>query len=205
MTSGYIRFVKKNDSVFRTYKKIIICIFKMNTFLKTIRKASIKVAYFFAIGLGIIIINSCASIVSKNKYPISFNSNPPGARIIIKDKFGSNVYSGETPTVVRLDAHTGFFSKAEYRILFEKDGYQSQGTILRCNLDGWYVGNIIFGGLIGLLIVDPATGAMWKFKREYVNKNLKELGMGSNEDHQLEIIDINQIPENIKEELVRLK
>lgn len=29
-------------------------------------------------------------------------------------------------------------------------------------MDGWYVGNIIFGGLIGLLLVDPITGAMWK-------------------------------------------
>lgn len=30
---------------------------------------------------------------------------------------------------------------------------------------GWYVGNVVFGGLIGLLIVDPATGAMWGISR----------------------------------------
>ncbi|WP_174263189.1 CsgG/HfaB family protein [Citrifermentans bemidjiense] len=29
-------------------------------------------------------------------------------------------------------------------------------------MNGWYWGNIVFGGVIGLLIVDPATGAMWK-------------------------------------------
>jgi hypothetical protein len=29
-------------------------------------------------------------------------------------------------------------------------------------MDGWYIGNILFGGVIGFLIVDPATGAMWK-------------------------------------------
>jgi hypothetical protein len=29
-------------------------------------------------------------------------------------------------------------------------------------MDGWYIGNILFGGLIGILIVDPLTGAMWK-------------------------------------------
>ena len=28
-------------------------------------------------------------------------------------------------------------------------------------MDGWYIGNILFGGLIGMLIVDPATGAMY--------------------------------------------
>lgn len=29
-------------------------------------------------------------------------------------------------------------------------------------MDGWYIGNLLFGGLIGMLIVDPATGAMYK-------------------------------------------
>lgn len=28
-------------------------------------------------------------------------------------------------------------------------------------MNGWYIGNLLFGGIIGLLIVDPATGAMW--------------------------------------------
>ena len=28
-------------------------------------------------------------------------------------------------------------------------------------INGWYFGNIIFGGLIGMLAVDPATGAMY--------------------------------------------
>jgi hypothetical protein len=30
------------------------------------------------------------------------------------------------------------------------------------------LGNIVFGGLIGLLIVDPATGAMWKLEETQV-------------------------------------
>ena len=29
-------------------------------------------------------------------------------------------------------------------------------------MDGWYIGHILFGGLIGFLIIDPATGSMWK-------------------------------------------
>ena len=32
---------------------------------------------------------------------------------------------------------------------------------LDSSLSGWYFGNIIFGGLIGMLIVDPVTGAMY--------------------------------------------
>ncbi len=39
-------------------------------------------------------------------------------------------------------------------------------TRLEATLDGWYIGNIIFGGLIGFLIVDPLTGAMWKLPEQ---------------------------------------
>ncbi|MFH6792762.1 hypothetical protein ACHRCF_16520, partial [Acinetobacter baumannii] len=40
-------------------------------------------------------------------------------------------------------------------------------------LSGWYLGNIIFGGLIGLLIVDPATGAMYKLAPKDINTVLE--------------------------------
>ena len=38
---------------------------------------------------------------------------------------------------------------------------------MSARLNAWYWGNILFGGLIGWLIVDPATGAMWKLKDEF--------------------------------------
>jgi hypothetical protein len=28
-------------------------------------------------------------------------------------------------------------------------------------MSGWYCGKLLFGGLIGMLAVDPATGAIW--------------------------------------------
>lgn len=39
-------------------------------------------------------------------------------------------------------------------------------------MDGWYFGNILFGGLIGFLIVDPATGAMYTLKPDTLNVHL---------------------------------
>ncbi len=36
-------------------------------------------------------------------------------------------------------------------------------------MNGWYIANIIFGGLIGLLIIDPATGAMYTLSPKDVN------------------------------------
>ena len=35
-------------------------------------------------------------------------------------------------------------------------------------LDGWYFGNLLFGGLIGMVIVDPITGAMYRLEKSYI-------------------------------------
>lgn len=40
-------------------------------------------------------------------------------------------------------------------------------------VSGWYVANLLFGGLIGLLIVDPLTGAMYNLSPEDVNAVLE--------------------------------
>ena len=105
---------------------------------------------------------SCASIISESQYPITLSSHPTEAKIVVSDESGKEIYRGKTPTTLTLSAGDGFFSGATYTVKLEKDGYSSQIITIESELDGWYVGNIIFGGLIGLLIVDPATGAMWK-------------------------------------------
>ena len=106
--------------------------------------------------------SGCASIVSDSKYPVSINSNPSGANFLIKDKNGMVVHSGKTPEVVLLKAGAGYFSSATYSVYFKKKGYGDVTRVLDTELDGWYIGNILFGGIIGFLIVDPITGAMWK-------------------------------------------
>lgn len=155
---------------------------------------------------GIIILgSSCASIVSKSKYPITINSRPSDAKITITDKKGVTVFSGLTPAMLKLDAGAGFFSKARYQVTFEKDGYVSRTVPVNFKLDGWYFGNILFGGLIGLLIVDPATGAMYKIDTEFLNETLeKENGGVSAKSNELRLLDINDIPAEWKEKLVAI-
>ena len=111
---------------------------------------------------GILLSSGCASIVSKSEYPVTINSTPSGATVIIKNKSGLEVHKGVTPTTVTLPSGAGYFGKAKYSMEFQKEGYTPGSTQLEGSLDGWYFGNIIFGGLIGLLVVDPITGAMWK-------------------------------------------
>ena len=53
-----------------------------------------------------------------------------------------------------------------------------------------------------MLIVDPATGAMWKIDTEYVNVTLNQ--SISSVTPGVKIFDINEIPEDWKGQLVKL-
>lgn len=107
--------------------------------------------------------SSCASIVSKSTYPVHIDSDPSGVKFEVRDEYGAIISRGKTPWVVTLDASEGYFSCANYSLFFyDEDGKMATTRPLNAKLDMWYIGNFLFGGLIGLLIVDPATGAMWK-------------------------------------------
>jgi len=149
----------------------------------------------------IFLFSSCASIVSKSVYPISINSTPSGAKIIITDKKGNEVYVGNTPATVKLQAGSGFFSKAHYQVKFIKESYETKTVPVNFKLDGWYFGNIIFGGLIGMLIVDPATGAMYKLDTKFLNETLSKPS-ASLDNKELKIYTINEIPSDWKNHLV---
>ncbi len=148
-----------------------------------------------------LLLNSCASIVSKSNYPISINSTPSDAKISITNKKGIEIYKGTTPANLKLKSGAGFFSKASYQVKFEKDGYETKIVPINFKLDGWYIGNFIFGGVIGFLIVDPATGAMYKLDTEFVNETLVK-STSTTENEELKIYTFNEIPSDWKEHLV---
>jgi len=113
-----------------------------------------------------VFLQSCASIVSDSKYPVTIQSTPEGANIKITSQHNDNIQAGVTPMTVTLPtkcSQCGFFGGENYTVTFSKEGYSPRTVEIQRNVDGWYVlGNLVFGGLIGWLIVDPATGAMWK-------------------------------------------
>lgn len=88
--------------------------------------------------------------------------------------------------------------REEYRITLSKDGYNSKVISITSSLDGWYLGNILIGGLIGMLVVDPASGAMYKIAKgdRLINENLTP------KDLSLCIYDINNLPEHIDKSML---
>ena len=118
----------------------------------------------------------CASIVHSGNRSISISSDPPGATASIR-KAGTTaindvVVVNKTPCTVSLDPRGGYFRGQSYVLRLELPGYQTAEVQLTPRMSGWYWGNLIFGGLIGMLAVDPATGAMWNISPEKVEHKL---------------------------------
>jgi hypothetical protein len=155
---------------------------------------------FLAIS-SILLLTGCASIVSKTSWPITINSSPSEAKISIKDKKGIEIYTGSTPATLKLKSGAGFFSKARYQVTFEKAGYEKKVVPIEFKLNGWYWGNIIFGGPLGLLIIDPASGAMFKLETEFLNETLTK-SVASVDTKELQLLDINNIPAEWKSHLI---
>jgi hypothetical protein len=73
-------------------------------------------------------------------------------------------------------------------------------------INGWYVGNIVFGGLIGWLIVDPLTGAMWTLNTEHVNSFLAEtVALDDTSSPQLRIVSLESVPESARDRMIRVR
>lgn len=160
-----------------------------------------KKSLLSAILLTILIVafTGCATIVSDSTYPVSITSDPNEAKITIRSSRNIAVYQGKTPAVVNLPSGDGFFKKASYTVTFSKPGFEDSIYTLTANIDGWYWGNILLGGIIGMLIVDPATGAMWQLDPQ-IFVEMKPIAS----NNSLSIMDINDIPDSWKNHLIKI-
>jgi len=149
--------------------------------------------------------NSCATIVSKSSWPVHVNCKPDGANVTITNRRGETVYKGTTPVMLSLRSGAGFFKKERYLAHFEFDGYAAQDVPLECKLNGWYFGNLFIGGLLGLLIIDPATGAMYKVETPFLDARLEQKETSkSGTVPELKIADIRDVPPSVAKNLVRI-
>ena len=152
--------------------------------------------------LSLALVSGCSSIVSDSKYPVSISSNPSQANFVLQNRAGVDVHSGRTPATVTLNASSGFFKGETYKLILNKDGYDEKTIEIQSTIDGWYFGNILFGGILGLLIIDPATGAMFKLP-ERADAQLNETIMATS-DASLTIAMLSAIPENQRSALVKI-
>jgi hypothetical protein len=117
---------------------------------------------------------------------------------------GVAIQTGETPMTVTLETSQGFFTKAKYTIEASKSGYETSRSPIAAGINGWYFGNLLFGGVIGMLIVDPATGAMWKLEDTY-SVNLPQVKKVTLKGGQsVGAVSLSDIPLNLRSRMVRV-
>jgi hypothetical protein len=115
----------------------------------------------------------CASIVHGNSKNITIRCYPSPADVVITDEHNVEVFHGQTPPgTVRLKSGQAYFHGKNYKVTISKPGYIERTEIINSRIVGWYWGNFGFGGVIGLLIVDPLTGAMFTLKPDHFDVSL---------------------------------
>jgi hypothetical protein len=114
----------------------------------------------------------CASILDGGSKSVRISSNPEGAKVTISNQEGKELFVQTTPAIVTLERSSGYFRGEDYKLVFEEAGYKPYEVHVTSTIDGWYFGNIMFGGLIGMLAVDPMTGDMYTLSPREVKCNL---------------------------------
>lgn len=122
------------------------------------------------------LMSGCATIMGSDTHSMPITSTPSDALIRISDEKGMAVFEGKTPTTVTLKKSDGsYFGKKTYTVTISKQGFETQTVPVTGSANGWYIGgNIVFGGLIGWLIVDPLNGKMYNLSPETITSSLPD-------------------------------
>ncbi len=131
------------------------------------RNSRIATMAAFAV-LGALLLSSCASIFKGTSQSVSVTSTPSAAKVVVTTLVGDvPVFTGATPAQFKLT------KTKEYQVTVTLDGYQpAKSMISHDGIEGWFVGNLLCGGLLGM-IIDYSDGAMWKLAPDQINVTLQ--------------------------------
>jgi len=121
---------------------------------------------------------------------------------VVTDAKGGVISQGITPSDVTLNRSSGYFKPGKYTIEIKKGGKVVSKEIVTASLNGWYFGNILIGGVIGMLVVDPLSGAMYRMP-ESITVNTTSVAT-ANQSSDLQIVDISTLTAAQRAKLVRI-
>lgn len=169
------------------------------------KSVSFSISVCITLGIALVFIG-CASIMGGGtKQEVQISSSPTAAQIKI-ERSGvmgrvAPVWEGTTPASPKLKR------KYEYLITISLEGYQPVEIPLEQGTNGWVWGNLLCGGIIGL-IVDFSNGAAKKLEPEEVSVQLvSAMGLGPeekiyvvlhtlDENGDLRVLPVPLIPDN---------
>jgi len=98
-------------------------------------------------------VSGCASVIKGTTQSVAITTPPTtGARCILSSKEGN--WEVMSPGVAKVSK-----SKEDIQVTCTKVGWQNATATIPSNFQGWTLGNLILGGVIGVG-VDAATGAI---------------------------------------------
>ena len=106
----------------------------------------------------------CATIIHGRSQDLTFASEPSGATVKI-----DGAVKGVTPTSITLRRNK------HYIVSFEKNGYESEEQTIKSRMSPWIFGNILIGGIIGL-VIDLAAGGAWELSKDQIKVGLRPIG-----------------------------
>lgn len=98
-------------------------------------------------------LSACASIIKGSTASVAITTPPvQGATCVLSSPEGNwQITSPSSVTISR--------SKHDVQVRCTKEGYQDAAAVIPSTFEGWTLGNLIFGGVVGVG-VDAATGAL---------------------------------------------
>jgi hypothetical protein len=151
--------------------------------------------------------SSCATIFGTTSTSLGVDTDPQGAHVKIFNRNEKLVYEGQSPATVPLPSANGYFKKGIYRIELSMDGYEKKQITVSSHINGWYFGNILIGGALGFLVIDPLTGAMYKLDEKLVNEKLAPKAVGvsmTTGASTLKLLSLRDVPAEWRGRLERL-
>lgn len=103
----------------------------------------------------VLVTTGCATIVAGGPSTLEAESDPSGAEVEAVGLENADSLTGTTPTTFTLD------KGSDYELTFRMEGFESETVVVRREVNGWFFGNLLFGGIPGG-IVDFATNNMWR-------------------------------------------
>jgi len=103
---------------------------------------------------------SCATILSGSQQKVNVESDPPGAKVYLNDKYTHR----KTPCRLYVK-RKGHNNDKEHEYLLKKEGFADYTYKDDATMNPWVLGNLVWGGLIGIGI-DWLSGSIYKYDKE---------------------------------------
>jgi hypothetical protein len=127
-----------------------------------------KVLICLLLAIVLFIANGCASIFNGNSSMLNIMTNPENATVTIKGSQSGEKIVEHTPCNITLNKGSDYMVKINFA------GYQSENIIITRGIAGWFWGNLLLGGVIGM-VIDYSSNNMWQHTPTNINIDLTKL------------------------------